>query len=312
MNKLFDELQVGDMVWANIPISEANVEYSHKIYPYLVAGIGDGVIYAFYSSCKRYCKLNNYQTHGIDLRMFGYDKSWIQLQNIFAIPVDNLRCKMIHLADYDLAMIEKKLQIQSNYSKKSNLSFNIPIRFAAGDVIVSPKDSKKYYYVFSAEGNKLICYPISTHSKNTCIKVKVNERKFFINFAEKIIINNIDNVKIVNIANNTEILTIEKQKKGFDAKAKKDVEEVEGKLIGTIFATSQGKMMYLYEAGGLHYGVNLIAGKVVPSINQIRDIGNCEVVEVYDSDKIEEVVKFLYDCLGKPNQKLMSIYTSMI
>lgn len=303
------------MVWAKMPLSDeelSKIEESHRIRPYLVVDKGDNVVYAFQSSHTRFNALNNYQTYGIDYRKFGYDKNWIRLQQVECIPIDNLRAKMLHLSDHDLSMIEKRLKIQSNRGNKTYLSFHVPIKFCTGDVVQNLADNKMLHYVHAVEGNKLICYPISFQYRKDWIKIKINKSIFYIDFSKQVIIDKNKDAKIVNIANNGDIGVIERKRKDVTSKSKKEVRKKKEELIGTIFNTSQGKMMYLYEAGGSHYGISLICDKVLPSIKQIVKLETCEKIEVYDSDKIKEVVEFLYNYLDKPNQKLNSIYFSML
>lgn len=314
--KLFDDLQIGDMVWAQMPLSDEKlmcIDESYRIKPYLVVGKDDNGIYAFQSSHIRITKMNNFQIYGVDMSKFGYEKnSWIQLVNIKKIPIENLKSKMVHLSDYDLSMIQKRLKIQQNRGKPTSSDFNIPIKICEGDVIQYLTAQKMLLYVHAVDNGKFICYPISFQYRKNWIKIKINKKLFFIDFNNQITVADVNNTLIVDIANNIEINAIERKKEERNSCKNPKKKVAEQYKIGTIFDTEQGKMMYLYEAGGIHYGVNLIANKIDPNINPIIDIDVCERGEVYDSAKVKEVVEFLYNYLEKPDQKLNSIYMKMI
>ena len=215
---------------------------------------------------------------------------------------------MIHLNDHDLAMIEKRFQIQANRGKKKVPTFNVSFDICQGDV-VQYKASKTLIYVHFADNSKIIGYPISFQFAKHWVKIKINRKNFYIDFNNQIIISDINQLKLVDIANAGEIGVIEQKKReGLERSKKRRINY----KLGTVFKTDIGKMMYLYDSGGSQYGVNLDAYKIIPAIKEIPNIANCEQLEVFDCDKILGVVKFLYSNLAQPNQKLNNIYRDMI
>jgi len=311
--KLFNELQIGDMVWAKMPLSDEklqHIEESHRVRLYLVVGKDKNAIYGFQSSSKRFGEMNNYQTYGINLSKFGYEKnSWIQLVNIEKVPIDNLINYMVDLSIRDLSMIEKRLQIQSNRGKRTRPTFNVPIQICQGDVVQYLAADKMLYYVHFADNCKVIAYPISFQFRKHWIKIKINKKNFYIDLSEQVVITDIKQLKIIDIANNGEIGAIERKIKERPQKSKKRRVKYE---IGTVFKTGEGKMMYLYEMAGTYYGVNLEAYRIIPNIKEIRDISECQKVEVYDSEKIKDVVRFLYNNINQPNKRLNCLYSNLI
>lgn len=215
--ELFNSLEVGDIVWAQMPLPNEVlelVEENQQVRPYLVLRKDNDNIYAFKTSCKKVTEMNNYQSYKINLGEFSSEKNnWIHLTTVKEIPIDNLRHKITHLSHYDLSMIEKLLEIQRNRGKLLDVFLNMPVKICKGDVIQCLTAQKMLHYVYDVEDDKLICYPLSYQYRKHWTKIKINRNPFFVDFNNQIIISDIENVNIFDIANNGEIGLIEKKRR---------------------------------------------------------------------------------------------------
>jgi hypothetical protein len=184
---LFDQLEVGDMVWAKMPLSEeklAKIPYSHRTRPYLVIAKAENVIYAYQASSHKRSCLNNYSNYGINQVKLGYDKnSWINLYELYEVPAENLLCKMRHLNVHDLEMIAKRLTVLKNNGLEVKATFDVPFKFSIGDVLqLKDEEGKEIFcYVFESSGNRLICYVMSYVAKKWT-KVSINAKNAYIDF----------------------------------------------------------------------------------------------------------------------------------
>jgi mRNA-degrading endonuclease toxin of MazEF toxin-antitoxin module len=308
--QLFNDLKVGDMVWAKIPL--ADEELNDKIRPYLVVSKNEQCIYAYATSITKRKDLNNYQTYGFYLTNSVYAKiSWLQLDKIEKIPIDNLLRKISHLNDYDLSMIEKRLLIMVARGK-SSWQLNVPFEVDRGDVVQLIKSDNTLYYVHAIDNGKIISYPISHHYREHWLRIKINRTNFYINFSCQVVIKDISKAIIINIASNEEVAQIDEKKKEWKHRNKHNVSTKKTYPLGTILGAKKGDIMYLYELAGKHFGVNLKTYKITPVIMQINNINSYKISGVYPPDKIKKVVLYLYDYLEQPNFRFLDIYMSMM
>lgn len=310
---LLEELQPGDMVWAKMPLSKKKlkkIEESHRIRPYLVVSKDKNAIYAYQTSSKRQTYANNYETYGIDQTRFGYYRnSHIDLSLIWKVPKKNLIKKMWHLPNLDLSMIAKRLKIQSDRGEIGVFQFDdIPVQIGEGDVISYSVCDTKLAYVYGRGKDSLLCYPLSPVKESNYEAIIINETIFYIDFQHQLIFNDVNSVKLHNIASVTEINDIndQKHKKG----KTKCVKEGFYKL-GTVFNTNTGRMMYLYKYKDKYCVVNLGNYRIIPQITKLSTLSSSEIVETYNTNQVRDIVKFLYDYI-QPSNKFIEIYRNLM
>lgn len=322
--QLLEELCIGDMVWAKMPLPEdelSEIEPSHRIRPYLVIDKDTEAIYGYPASSKKSPGLGNFQICGINLNKFGYEKnSWLTLTELYKVPIDNLCSKMIHLDDHDLSMISKRLQIQlaigNNVSQyKLEYKLDLPVEFEEGDVIQYTHEDNELSicYVYSADETKLICYPIilSYFRNTTWRKIMIDGKYAYVDFANPIIFTDFSKAKIIDIASNYEIAVINQIKKEVEHSVKKANDKLNGFEPGYVFNTIYGKFMYLGRTREGCCGINLFTYKTTPEVVLIPHIRTSKIVELKNKEYVNDVVKFLYQNLKQPSKLITWMYKNM-
>lgn len=305
---LLNTLCQGDMVWARMPLPDSELEkikIGHRIRPYLVMWKDFGNIYAYQSSSKRKSELNNYEIYRVNRCRYSNKKdSWIDLTRIVKVPVNCLMRRLCCLSKPDFMMIEKRLRIQKNRNKEIKKTFGVGFVYREGDVI--SKNSTKYY-VFNNNNGKIYGYLLTKKLRDTCSsaqKVKINGKLNYIYFDNVIVID--ENIKIIDIATVDEMMEINLLRKKI--KAKKEVINIEVYKIGTVFRVKNKEVMYLYESNGVCYGVDLLMYRAFPKVVSIYKPSNMEILEIYDDEKVKEIVKYLTHNLRSGNKKIRKLY----
>lgn len=308
---LLKNLQQGDMVWARMPLPDCElrkIKESHRIRPYLVMWKDFGNIYTYQSSSKRKSELNNYEKYRINgLRYDNKKDSWIDLTKIIKVPVNCLMRKFCFLRKPDFMMIEKRLKIQMNRNKEIKKTFNVSFRFIEGDIIIH--NSTKYY-IFTNNNGKIYCYMLTkklNSISDNVKKVKINGKLYYIYFDNRIVIDENASMEIVDIATVDEVLEINRLKKKIKPK-KKSVVNIEAYKTGTVFKVKNKEIMYLYESNGSCYGVDLLMYKAFPKVVSIYKPSTREILEIYDDEKVNGIIKYLVRNLEQPNKRIRKMY----
>ena len=66
--------------------------------------------------------------------------------------------------------------------------------------------------------------------------------------------------------------------------------------------------MYLYESNGVCYGVDLLMYRAFPKVVSIYKPSTMEILEIYDDEKVNEIVKYLAYNLQPVNKKVRKLY----
>lgn len=310
---LLNALCQGDMVWARMPLPHYELEKikaDHRIRPYLVMWKDFANIYGYQSSSKRKREFNNYETYRINRCRYNNKKdSWIDLTRIVKVPVNCLMRKLCTLSKPDFMMIEKRLEIQKNKNKEIKKNFGIDFEYREGDVIC--KSSEKYY-VFKNNGKiygYLLTKKLRNISSNTK-QVKINGKLNYIYFDNVSIIDENTSMKIIDIATVDEMMEINLLRKKI--KSKKEVINIETYKIGTVFRVKNKEIMYLYEDNGVCYGVDLLMYRAFPKVISIYKPSTMEILEIYDDEKVNDIVKYLAHNLRVGNKKIRKLYEEII
>jgi len=152
------------------------IEESHRCRPYLIMDKDDKNIYAYPSSSSHSRGYNYY----IDREKYNNLKdSWLNLQNIFKVPVFNLKEKFYTLNKEDRLEIQKKLQSKKGKSKKYVYNLTKNYNISKGD-IVSINNNLNYVYKCTKES--IYCYKVYTNSKcgKRITQIIVRNKKYYI------------------------------------------------------------------------------------------------------------------------------------
>jgi len=312
--KILRELKAGDMVWAQMPLRMDELEKispTHRVRPYLVMWKDFANIYAYQSSSKRCKDYNNYETYMIN--KFRYENrkdSWIDLSNIVRVPVNCLKEKLCMISEPDFIMIEKRLKIQKNRNKNIKKFFDVDFNIREGDII---SDNSKKYYVFDSNESKLFCYVLTKRLKGNeknYKKVKINGKYNYIYFDKEIVINKNSEIKIIDMAYLEEVIIINQLKRNI--KIRLSAIDKDKYKVGSIFKVKSREIMYLYESNGVCYGVDVFLYKALPRVVSIYNPDSREIIDIYDKDKVIDIVTYLNNNLQPPSKKIRKLYDKLV
>lgn len=313
---LFCTLEVGDLVWAKMPLKNEElkaIEESHRIRPYLIAWKDTANIYAFQTSSKESKALNNFEKYCINkLRYKKAKDTWVELNKIYKVSVDKLKRKFVSLNVMDLKAIEKRLKIQKNRNKNIEYTFDLEIFISDGDVIL--KNGIKYY-IYANDNTYVYGYKIMKKARNSekDKKVIINKKRYYIDICEKFMLKRSNDIFIIDIASNEEKELIRNIKNNIENKREKlEAKTKEVYELGTVFKAGNTKFMYLFEENGMHFGVDLLMYQFSPKVVQIYNVEQKEIVSIYGMEEKKRVLEFLVLKCAKPYGKIKSLYDEIV
>ena len=222
------------------------------------------------------------------------------------VPVNCLMRKLCSLSKPDFIMIEKRLRIQKNRNKEIKKTFGVGFGYREGDVI--SKNSEKYY-VFNNNNGKIYGYLLTKKLRDASSnskQVKINGKLNYIYFDNLIMIGENESMKIIDIATVDEMIRINLLRKKI--KSKKEVINIVAYKIGTVFRVKNKEIMYLYESNGVCYGVDLLMYRAFPKVVSMYKPSTMEILEIYENEKVKEIVKYLVHNLRSGNKKIRKLY----
>lgn len=318
--ELLKKLNIGDLVWAKMPLAKkelVTIEKSHQIRPYLVVNKDFSNIYGYPASSNQSNNLNNYEEYLINKLRYKQNKdSWINLTQLFEIPVNNLKSKYISLNLLDLKNIEKRLAILNN--KNNNmLPLHTNVYITEGDVITV---KHHLYYVYACDNCFLYCFlifkkrPKNTNNYKTII---INNKTYYTTFKEKLNFKKTEKMNIINISYKNEIESILKKKSGIEFNSKnlsnrekKDIEKTYETIYqsGTVLQFKKNKVLYLFKYKNIHYGLDLLIYKINPRLIPIFDIEKRQIVEILSPEEQLEIIEFLVLNYVQPFKQISNLY----
>lgn len=215
--ELLKSLNVGDLVWAKMPLSKRelkNIEESHRIRPYLVISKDKYNIWAYSSSSssRQNRGFNNYEEYCLPKTRYNQNRSsWISLTNPFKIPVCNLISKHRTLSSFDLKNIQKRLIL----SNSKTIDLELDNLFETGDIV---SKNNNFFYIYSTDNMFFYCFSISQKcpkNEKNHTKIIVNRKTYYADFESLTSFRRAENLKIENIAYRAEIGTISLQLKQY-------------------------------------------------------------------------------------------------
>lgn len=272
--ELFESLKPGDIVFASMPFSDrvmASIEKGHRNRPYLVVGKENDRVLAYPCSHKKrkgtskrvtYCLSKDvykwYSSHGI-IKKSIHD-SWISLEMVHRLPIQNLHYKSMSINEHDKKQIERKIVMIINQGKRL-ARFNCAFDIAVGDIV---SKGNKRYYVYQVDKDFLFGNLVNTRGGEDSYKVQTGGATLYIHVGQKEQIKLDESCVLTDSVIKEDIQAIEQMKK--DLKSKRKVKQRnEERLYNMYFKHAPGTMLhhqfndeyivYLYSVGGRNYGV---------------------------------------------------------
>lgn len=274
--ELFQSLQVGDIVYAQMPLSDweiSKVPEGHKNRPYLIVGKDEKHIYGFPSTHKKLKKsfLQHYYISKEKYPVFMmHDKivkkkqmSYFDLQKERQLSIEHLISYSSTLDEDDLKQIEKRILITEELCKEKRKHFRVWVEPQIGDIVWM---NKNYWYVFKRNGQRLFCHPLSKESNENSYEIIMNKETYSIQLDSYEIFENVKKYRFSWILEKKDIDTIQKEKnriKQQNAKTSKG-RHVSQSLnfkhkTGTVFYMKflDEHFVYLFSHGNSDFGILL-------------------------------------------------------
>lgn len=200
-NELFDNLSIGDMVWALMPLKQKAlnlIERQHHIRPYLIMAKQEDVLIGYYcSSAKRdFLKMGEY--HELNtIRNPTNRESYVDLRKMVHIPKSNLISFMYSISELDRIDMDHKIMILKNRSRGYRITFQTPFVYRIGDVVAlknEDRSNNKTYYIYKIENDTYYVIPLTVvHRQKTSIKnLIIDGVKFSFKFKDRFIVHKED------------------------------------------------------------------------------------------------------------------------
>lgn len=206
--KVFDAVEVGDLVYCQMPLSEeklAGVPEGHKERPYVIVDKDEHFLYGYYCTSQVQNNWNAmYVIYPNEDRICDsfYKKTYVLFKEMVRIPIVNVRYVMFHLENYEIFQIARRIALKEKNTEKEIRNFKgmddalIPIK--EGDILV--KDGQ-YYYLKEWNKSCSTVYKINKHG--VCLKRP--GRSFFVDVSEQYYISNLSIRDIFWISNPNEV-----------------------------------------------------------------------------------------------------------
>lgn len=270
-----NNLKVGDLVWALMPLSKhelKKIEKSHQIRPYLIMEVNENSFKAYPCSSKLHAKrLTNIYMLDKDVYKMKKD-SYINLYAIEELPKENFVNSYRSLNENDKFKMNELLKIC-----KSNYRFEIKKNVEEGDVV---SFDQNLYYVYSMNG-KMNCYKLrETRNGN---KIRIYGKTYTIEHAK------------VSFPLNTQVQFYYELKFNQRNELNRFIGNVEHSNYecGCIYENKKGKRyLNMFEMNGFNYGVNCEEDSI---IIQIPD--HCKKVEKASEERIDSIMSRIVECI---------------
>lgn len=177
---LFKTIQPGYLVFCRMPVCEDNlvdVQKAHRIRPYLIIKKDKDYLYGYAGSTKKknpkiqYTLKDGYK----DRKTGTFTDSYLYLNNLYRIPIQNIKGILKQVSSKDLIQIQRKIQLLKN-SGVHHIEFieNIDFIFEIGDVV---EYHTSLYFLSKIQDNKTYGYVCS----NTNGDIELKNMDLFLN-----------------------------------------------------------------------------------------------------------------------------------
>lgn len=279
--ELFKECQIGDLLWALMPLPQEQLDKvakDHQIRPYLIVKKEDDHLLAYaststsqHSEAYQYYCYHGY-SHG------AYKLAYIQLKTIYILPIQNLRTFMMQLSNQDLKNIEKRLLLHKPANRYLQCTPKTPIRYETGDIIsIQTEQHIHYYYIYQDDQQNLYgLYLIKGSQRDAKYIITLHKVPYVIDFQRKQVINRKNSMKLIGILNSQqqeEIANIQKNLRRKRKNISRCTKEVAAAIqyTGCRYVDQEGdEYVFLYTWHDHRYGVCLNTFEQYPSIVRLK------------------------------------------
>lgn len=114
--KLFQTIQPGYLVFCRMPVCEDNlvdINHPHRIRPYLIIKKDKDYLYGYAGSTKKKNPKIQYTLKDghKDKKTGAFSDSYLYLNNVYRIPIQNIKGILKQVSSKDLIQIQRKIQL---------------------------------------------------------------------------------------------------------------------------------------------------------------------------------------------------------
>ena len=161
---LFKTIQPGHLVFCRMPVCEDNlvdINNPHRIRPYLIIKKDKDYLYGYAGSTKKKSpKIQYTLKDGHKDKITGaFSDSYLYLNNVYRIPIQNIKGILKQVSNKDLIQIQRKIQLLKNSDVQHIEGFeNIEFTFEIGDIV---EYKSSLYFLSKIQGDKIYGYVCS-------------------------------------------------------------------------------------------------------------------------------------------------------
>lgn len=279
--ELFKECQIGDLLWALMPLTHEQLDRiakDHQIRPYFIVKKKEDCLIA-YASTTTPQHGEPYTYHCYPGYSHGKNKiSYLKLETMYVLPIKNLRTFMMHMPQRELRKIEKRILLNKLAGKTNLITLKIPIHVEKGDVISLPVEQHiHYYYIYQDDQQNLYgMYLIKGSQRDAKYMIRLQKVPYVLDFQRKQVISRKNNMKVIGILNSQqqeEIANIQKNIRRKRKNTSRCTKEVAAAIqyTGCRYVDELGdEYVFLYTWHDHRYGVCLNTFEQYPSIVRIK------------------------------------------
>lgn len=170
---LFKTIQPGHLVFCRMPVCEDNlvdINNPHRIRPFLIIKKDKEYLYGYAGSTKKKNPKIQYTLKDghKDKKTGTFSDSYLYLNNVYRIPIQNIKGILKQVSNKDLIQIQRKIQLLKNSDVYHiDLFENIEFTFEIGDIV---EYKSSLYFLSKIQGDKIYGYICSNTNGNLELK----------------------------------------------------------------------------------------------------------------------------------------------
>ncbi len=170
---LFKTIQPGHLVFCRMPVCEDNlvdINNPHRIRPFLIIKKDKEYLYGYAGSTKKKNPKIQYTLKDghKDKKTGTFSDSYLYLNNVYRIPIQNIKGILKQVSNKDLIQIQRKIQLLKNSDVYHiDLFENIEFTFEIGDIV---EYKSSLYFLSKIQGDKIYGYICSNTNGNIELK----------------------------------------------------------------------------------------------------------------------------------------------
>lgn len=170
---LFKTIHPGHLVFCRMPVCEDNlvdINNPHRIRPFLIIKKDKEYLYGYAGSTKKKNPKIQYTLKDghKDKKTGTFSDSYLYLNNVYRIPIQNIKGILKQVSNKDLIQIQRKIQLLKNSDVYHiDLFENIEFTFEIGDIV---EYKSSLYFLSKIQGDKIYGYICSNTNGNIELK----------------------------------------------------------------------------------------------------------------------------------------------